>query len=257
MSHGGDNCVRLCDQLLPFVRPHSRLEVARLFIIPCEAAVEEGSGAGAKVGHQGSSSLGLQGQPGLVLQQGLQLLRCNLLAPDVGHHHLMSGQVEVFLLSDDLPQLLHAQRQRLPGQLVLCGAHQGILLLISEPAAQDDAFGPELLFTFLEVGQCRVLHLKKVRNRCLIVLRWLRDRFPDAIQILLPCLYEPRERCAGAVPKHEQEHCTPLVWRRCEELQVHLEDGLQQWLSSTSFASNILCPHVDEHYIRSCQREQC
>lgn len=39
MSHGGDNCVRLCDQLLPFVRPHSRLEVARLFIIPCTGVV--------------------------------------------------------------------------------------------------------------------------------------------------------------------------------------------------------------------------
>ena len=42
--------------------------------------------------------------------------------------HLVRRQIEVFLVSDDLPDLLQAQRQGIAWQLVSAHAHQRVLV---------------------------------------------------------------------------------------------------------------------------------
>ncbi len=50
--------------------------------------MQEGAGAAAEIGHEAGGRLRLQHLPRLVPQQCLQLVRRDLLAPYVGHHHL-------------------------------------------------------------------------------------------------------------------------------------------------------------------------
>ena len=135
------------------------------------------------------------------------------------------------------------------------------LTVLREAPPQNDTLCSEVLLLLLKVGQRRVLylrivgsssvirkelckpgltaqhgvhhgllldrvessaHLKEISEGEVFIVGRLGDRRPHLPEVLLPSLDQALQGRPCAVAEDKQQHCSPLVGRWGEELQVHL-----------------------------------
>ena len=65
-------------------------------------------------------------------------------------------------------------------------------------------------------------HLEEISEGEVFIVGRLGDRRPHLPEVLLPSLDQALQGRPCAVAEDKQQHCTPLVGRWGEELQVHL-----------------------------------
>mmetsp|Transcript_17938 Transcript_17938/g.32752 ORF Transcript_17938/g.32752 Transcript_17938/m.32752 type:complete len:302 (+) Transcript_17938:765-1670(+) len=178
------------DQLRAFLVAGVAVKVLSLFVVSQQTAVQKRLATGRKALKSrtefdggGGGDVGYKAVPSLIREKGGDLILQDLLATDLGNHHLVGRQVEVAVRTDRVPNALHVHREGASGKVGVEYRDQGIRGSRNKPLAKRVAFALELFRTLLKIRKTHVTDLKKILDFVILILWRLRDGVPHFVQI--------------------------------------------------------------------------
>lgn len=222
-------------------------------VIVAENFINNVSDIGCKLHVEGSFAF-FNFVPELV-EVGLVGLLFDFLTAHAGEEHFFLGQVDVLVLLDGSPDVLHVLRQVSHWDVVL---YQFLVAgtLHQEPLEVADARLPVLLLALLQLGgKEEDMQFKDISESDVGLVSRLGNFAPGIIDLGDQFFLQ---RLRVLLLLHEVSHNEDNLLRslRTEQLQVQLENHLQNLQLSSLERTDLLDPDVDQQRVRNRKSEQ-